>query len=104
MTHEELIDMCARLGTERDALRVEVAALRKDAERLDFIADNGISCDRVPLGDTKFDVWRNGVRYSGKTPRDAIDAAISADKQIPGPFSVTDSIDAPQPPLDKEKP
>ena len=57
------------------ALQQRVRELEGDARRLDFIERNGLGCDKFGHAEPIFDVWSGGVRYTGKTPRAAIDAA-----------------------------
>ena len=71
----------AGLVRDRDALADKLRAAEADAERMEWIERNGIGVDRVPLGNTNFDLWQHGEKYSALTARAAIDAARAAIKE-----------------------
>ena len=90
-------DVCRQIDALM-ALRAEVEALRKDAERYRYLRNTPPwNCAVVIIGpDNMLD---DEVFYCQEQLDAAIDAALSP-ATTGGPESVTDSIDSPQPPLE----
>lgn len=91
VTDEEAVrEMAAylRVKSEMQALQQQLAAAREDSRRIDWIAlqgdefSAGIIVDAPGDGDYYAHGHRRGVYGTGKTFRDAVDAAIAAEAAI----------------------
>lgn len=87
---EEASRLAGFLNAETDRLRAEVAELRRDRERLDWLESQNFSLERQwnleaqKSGGVRLDTTSSEDHWKCDTVRQAIDAAISSTEQVTG--------------------
>ena len=71
------MSIAAEMRKERDQLRAEVEAVRKDAERYQWLRDSSQSIHQFYLSTP---IWLTGVKFSKENVDSTIDAAMSKGK------------------------